>query len=204
MTLQKMIQSDKTPPCLFAWSLANECKTETKTGAYVLKELIVEAHRLDSTRLTTFTVNSETNMHPAFEIADFVSCNVYFGNDNAYHETMLDSLVRLPSEKYIRRQCNYYVDKPLLVSEFGASGIYGISGDVLFSEDFQAKYIKKVWEAIENVPQCSGGVLWCWADYYHRKYFTQTYAPFGPYGILNVERKPKKAFKMTCQIFGGK
>ena len=201
-TLKKMIQRDKNHPCIFAWSVANECKTESEVGTYVVEQLIEAAHRLDSTRLVTFTVNSETNIQPAFESADFISCNVYYGNDTAYHVNLLDSLVRLPSENYIRRQCKYYPNKPVLVTEFGAAGIYDIAGDVLFSEDFQTEYITRVWQAIQNVPECSGGILWCWADYYHRKYFTQTYAPFGPYGVLNVERKPKKAFKILCRIYG--
>ncbi len=180
ITLQKMIRRDKNHPCIISWSVANECKTETAAGTYVVSRLIREAHRLDTTRPVTFTVNGETNIQPAYREADFVSCNMYFGNDKAYHIRSLDSLVRIPSEDYIRRQCSYYPHKPVLISEFGAAGIYGVSGDVMFSEDFQAAYIKKAWEAIAAVPQCSGGILWCWADYYHRKYFIQTYAPFGP------------------------
>ena len=201
MMLEKMVNRDKNHPSVFAWSLANECKTETKTGTYVVQELIKEAHSLDSSRLVTFSVNNDVNAHPAYAMADFVSCNVYFGNDEAYHEAMLDSLVRQPAEMFIKRQCSVYPHKPMIVSEFGAAGIYGLSGNVSFSEDWQAEYIEKIWKAIVNVPQCSGGILWCWADYYHRKYFTQSYSPFGPYGVLNVERKEKKSFKKIKQFF---
>ena len=201
--LQKMIERDKNHPCIIAWSMANESKTETKTGTYVINRLIKETRALDDTRLITFTVNNEAGRHRAFENADFISCNIYYGNDNAYHIDLLDSLVRIASEKKLKAQCRYFPDKPLIVSEFGAAGLYGIHGDVIFSEEWQAEYIRQVWMAIKNVPECGGVVLWSWRDYYHRKYFTNTYAPFGPYGILNVRSIPKKSFYILKKLYGG-
>ena len=202
--LKKMIERDKNHPSIIAWSMANECKTETKVGNYVVKELIKEAHRLDTTRLVTFTVHDYVSKHPAFKDADFVSCNIYYGNDSAYHKSLLDSLVRKPSERELKQQVSYFPNKPLVVLEFGACGIYGIHGDVIFSEDWQSEYIKQMWKVIQSVPECSGGILWCWEDYYQRKYFNQTYAVFGPYGVLNVDGLPKKAFKTLCQLYSEK
>jgi len=204
ITLEKMILRDKNHPCIIAWSLANECKTDTKVGNYVLKRLIKKARSLDSTRLITFTVNDEVGKHKAFEDVDFISCNIYNGNNSAYHIDMLNSMVRIPSENDIRSACNYFPNKPMVVSEFGATGIKNIYGDVLFSEDYQAEYIKYVWKAITNVDECSGGILWSWADYYHRKYFNHTYAPFGPYGVVSVNRKPKKSFEVLLELFNEK
>ncbi len=117
---------------------------------------------------------------------------------------MLDSLVRIPTENDIRNESKYYPDKPFIVSEFGAAGIKNLHGDLLFTEDFQAEYIKSVWNAIKNVEECGGGILWCWTDYYHRKYFNHTYAVFGPYGVLNVNKYSKKSLKVLSQLFNEK
>ncbi len=203
-TLEKMIKRDKNHPCIIAWSLANESKTDTKVGTYVIKKIIKKVRSLDSTRLITFTVNNKVSNHTAFKDVDFISRNIYHGNNNAYHISMIDSMVRIPSENDIRNACNYYQNKPMIVSEFGVAGIKNIYGDVLFSEDYQAEYIKAVWKAISNVKECSGGILWSWSDYYHRKYFNQTYAPFGPYGVLNVNKVPKKSFEILSILFNEK
>jgi beta-glucuronidase len=199
--LKKMILRDKNHPCIIAWSLANESRTDTEIGEYVIRKLIKDARLLDKTRLITFTVNDEAGKHKAFEAADYVSCNIYFGNDNAYHAAMMDSLVRQPAENMIRKQAAFYPDKPLIVSEFGAAGIYSVHGDVIFSEDWQGEYIKQMWAAIHGVSECSGGILWSWRDYFHRKYFTQPYAPFGPYGVLNADNKEKISYTVLKRIF---
>ena len=51
-----------------------------------------------------------------------------------------------------------------------------------------------VWRAVEAVPEASGGIVWCWADYRHRRGFTNDFpAYFGPFGLVTFERRPKKA-----------
>ncbi len=199
-TVEKMIHRDKNHPSIIIWSLANECKTDSKVGEYAIRKLIHKAKKLDNTRLVTFTTNGDVKNHKAFEDADIISCNIYYGNDSAHHFASLDSLVRKPSENKIREQCSYYPNKPMIVTEFGAAGIKNIYGNNSFSEDFQAEYINNVWKAIKNVPACSGGILWSWADYYHRKNFNN-YNTFGPYGVLNINREPKKSFKTIIKLF---
>ncbi|HID39841.1 MAG TPA: hypothetical protein EYP36_10055, partial [Calditrichaeota bacterium] len=200
ITIERMIKRDRNHPCIIAWSLANECKTETDVGDYVIRELIKKARSIDDSRLITFSTNGEANQHPAFNEADIVCCNVYYGNDTAHHLNLLDSLVRKPSEEHIRRQCGYYPDKPMIVSEFGSGGIKKIRGDNSFSEEHQSEYIKQVWQAIKNVPGCSGGIVWSWADYYHRKNFIN-YNSYGPYGVVNINREPKESFKTISKMF---
>ena len=74
-----------------------------------------------------------------------------------------------------------FPDKPLVIAEFGAVGIPGMHGDIAATEDFQAAYIRSAWAAISGMPEVSGGVLWSWADYYHRRPF-QANGPFSGLG----------------------
>jgi hypothetical protein len=70
------------------------------------------------------------------------------------------------------------------------------------SEDFQAEYIRAVWTAISRESEVSGGVLWSWADYNHRRSSTSL-GPFGSYGAVTIDRKPKAALKALATMYGG-
>ena len=68
------------------------------------------------------------------------------------------------------------------------------------TEDFQADTIRAVWTAISGVPDVSGGVLWSWADYNHRRPFTSLGA-FGAFGAVTIDRKPKAALKALATMY---
>jgi beta-galactosidase/beta-glucuronidase len=200
--LEKMIRRDKNHPCIIIWSMCNECATNNEIGITVMRELIKQTKELDKTRLVTFVANANAREHLAFDQADIVCFNSYYGifmGEKCHHFAQLDSLVRAPSQRDIEQQRRHF-DKPIIITEFGTRGIKGVRGDIHYSEDFQSKCIEKVWEAINNVPDISGGVLWCWRDYYHRRDFIE-YATFGPYGVLTVDHKPKMSLASLAQMF---
>jgi beta-glucuronidase len=89
-----------------------------------------------------------------------------------------------------------------LITEFGAMGHTGTHGDAASTEDFQARYISTVWDAIAGNHDVAGGVLWSWADYYHRRHF-QSLGAFGPFGVVTVDRQPKEALKALSRAYGG-
>lgn len=204
--LERMIRRDRNHPSVIIWSMCNESQTATEVGISVMRKMIRRARELDPTRLVTFVIASQdAKPHRAFEEADLVAVNVYHGSLRprlAHHLGELEELVRKPSEEFLRRQLEAFPDKPLLVTEFGARGIAGLRGDVVYTEDFQAALIRATWKAIQNLEEVSGGVLWSWADYYHRRTFIQ-YAVFGPYGVVTVDRRPKAALRALAEMYGG-
>jgi beta-glucuronidase len=205
--LERMIRRDKNHPSVIIWSMCNESQTATEVGISVMRKLIRRTKELDKTRLVTFVISpQEAKLHRAFEDADLVAVNVYHGSLSgkiARHMNELEELVTRPSEEFIKRQLAAYPDKPLLVTEFGTRGVPGVRGDVVYTEDFQAACIQAAWKAIQNCEEASGGVLWSWADYYHRRAFI-AYAVFGPYGVVTVDRRPKAALKALTKMYGGK
>jgi beta-glucuronidase len=205
--LERMIKRDKNHPCVIIWSMANESKTETEVGISVMRKLLRRARELDGTRLVTFVISpQESRLHRAYEDADLVAVNVYHGSLSgkiATHASQFEELVTKPSAEFIRRQLDAWPGKPVLITEFGGRGVRGIHGDVPYSEDLQAALIQAAWRGIRKHEEASGGVLWCWADYYHRRTFIQ-YAVFGPYGVVTVDRRPKAALRALADMYGGK
>jgi beta-galactosidase/beta-glucuronidase len=173
--LETMIRRDRNHPCVIIWSMANESKTDTEVGIKVMRTLIRRTRELDRTRLVTFvTAPSSVQEHRAYEDADLVAFNMYpgsLGGPLVDHFDQLDERARKPAQENIRTQLAAFTDKPMLVTEFGAMGFPGLRGEVPSSEDFQAAYIRTIWEAIAGNPDLSGGVLWSWADYHHRRNF---------------------------------
>jgi beta-glucuronidase len=204
--LERMIQRDKNHPCIIIWSMANESQTATPIGINVMRKMIHRAKRLDESRLVTFVISaSDAKMHRAFEDADLVAINVYkgvFDGGIALHASDLEGHVTKASEQYIRRQLAAFPDKPLLVTEFGVRGVRGLHGGVAYTEDYQAALNEAAWKAIRSCKEVSGGILWCWADYYHRRTFNDN-GPFGSFGVVTVDRRPKAAFAALARMYDG-
>ena len=109
---------------------------------------------------------------------------------------------RQPAAKNIRAQLAAFLDKPMIVTEYGAMGFHGLRGGVPSSEDFQAAYIKTIWDAIAGDPELSGGVLWSWADYHHCRNFLSLGA-FGAFGVVTIDRQPKASLRALAEAYGG-
>jgi hypothetical protein len=138
----------------------------------------------------------------SFDETDIVCFNKYNGLDESSHIAQIYSFGYKSTVKELAELRSFYSNKPLLFTEFGCQSIKNIHGDVYYSEEFQAAYIERIWDAIKGNRGISGGILWCWADYYHRKYFIN-YAVYGPYGVVTIDRQPKKALEALARMYGG-
>jgi beta-glucuronidase len=205
--LERMIQRDKNHPCVIIWSMANESQTSTPAGINVMRKLIRRAKELDKSRLVTFVISTQdAKRHRAYEDADLIGINVYkgvFEAPIALHKKDLEERVTKASEEYIRRQLTAFPDKPVLVTEYGVRGVPGLHGDMAYTEDYQASLNEAAWKAIQNCKEASGGILWCWADYYHRRTFNDN-GPLGCFGVVTVDRRPKAALGALVRMYGGK
>ena len=204
--LETMVRRDRNHPCIIIWSMANESKTDNAIGIKVMRALIARTKELDPSRLVTFvTAPGSVRAHQAYEDAHLVATNMYYGSLSepvAEHRDQLDARVRRPTEQHLRHELAAFPDKPILITEFGAQGLHGQHGDVVGTEDFQAETVRAVWAAISGVPDVSGGVLWSWADYYHRRHF-QANGAFGAFGAVTIDRRPKATLKALATMFGG-
>jgi beta-galactosidase/beta-glucuronidase len=198
--LRSMVKRDKNHPCVIIWSMGNENETDKEPGITVMRELIRLAKKLDSTRLITYTVSYDPRKHLAFDETDIVCFNKYNGLDKARHISQIDSLGYQRTAKELAELRSFYSTKPLLFTEFGCQAVKGLHGDVYFSEEFQAAYITKIWKAIVENRGIAGGILWSWADYFHRKDFVLR-SHYGSYGVVTVDRRPKKGLEALSRMY---
>ncbi len=195
--LERMIRRDGSHPSVVIWSMANECETSDSMGIRAMERLLRRARALDDTRLLTYVANRAFEKNRAFALADLVAANLYYGMwDGPVAEDLsqIEERVHAPTRDALAAIARAFPDKPILLSEFGTIGIPGSGGDVRFSEDYQAAYLTAVWQAVEEVPEVAGGVVWSWADYRHRNGFLNDFPTFyGPFGLVTFDRHPKKA-----------
>jgi beta-glucuronidase len=162
-----------------------------------MERLLRRAKTLDRTRLVTYVANRAFEKNRAFALADFVAVNLYYGmwdGETAENLADLESRVQEPTRDELMKIARLFPDKPILLSEFGTIGVPGSGGDVRFSEDYQAAYLTAVWRAVAETPEVCGGVVWSWGDYRQRRGFTNDFpAFFGPFGLVRLDRTPKKA-----------
>jgi beta-glucuronidase len=196
--LEAMIRRDKNHACVAAWSMVNESGTDDAMGVKAVRRLIAKAKALDPERLVTFAAPGTLKGHLAYQQCDFLGLNDYkglFQGQEVHHLAGMRALVYQATLKDLRQEAARFPGKPLVLTEFGAHGLKGIHGDLRYSEDFQAEVLRLTWKAIQD-SGAGGGIVWAWADYHHQRDFvggTKYSAPFGPFGLVTVDRKPKKA-----------
>ncbi len=205
--LEQMVRRDGNHPSLVIWSMANECQTADELGIGAMARLLERAQELDPTRLATYVANQNLDKNGAFALADLVAVNLYFGmwdGPVARDLSEIEERVYTPTRQALAKLVQFFADKPVVLTEFGTIGIPGSGGDVRFSEDYQAAYLSAVWRAVDEVPELSGGIVWCWADYRHRHGFTNDFPTyFGPFGIVTFDRRPKKAQAVLHALWTG-
>jgi len=162
-----------------------------------MERLLRRAKALDPTRLATYVSNRRQEQNRAFALADLVAVNLYFGmfeEPLARDVSEIEERVYRPTRERLLEITRFFADKPVLLSEFGTVGVPGWGGPLRSSEDFQAAYVSAVWRAMSSVPDVAGGVVWSWADYRHRRGFTNGFpTEFGLFGLVTLDRQPKKA-----------
>jgi len=196
-TLEQMVRRDGNHASLVIWSMANECETSDERGVRAMRRLLARARALDPSRLLTYVASQNFEKNRAFDDADLVAVNLYYGmwdGETADDIGQIEERVFVPTRRALADVAATFPGKPVLLSEFGTIGIPGSGGDVRFSEDYQAAYVSAVWRAVEADPDIAGGIVWCWADYRHRNGFTNDFPTyFGPFGLVTLDRHPKKA-----------
>lgn len=203
--MEELIDRDYHHPSVLFWGVHNELDTKKSETVGITEQLVNLTRSKDSTRLVTYatTCPHEDILMKYFDV---IGINHYFG---WYHgsaegfKDMLESFRTYAMEQGVG-------DKPVIMSEFGAAGIYGDTGwePRLFSEDYQAEVLETALAIFEQDPHVCGSFVWQFADIRadlksHRGYFRDRARSFNNKGLVNEYRKPKLAFRAVKRIYSG-
>ena len=190
--LEDMINRDKNHPCVVMWSIGNEPDTENfPEDAYEYWHALYEqAHRQDQQNRPVTMVCCQNNYTKDIttRTMDVVCINRYYGWYNLSGD--------LESAEYaFDMELDFWqeIDKPVILSEYGADTINGLHGVVpeMFTEEFQVEYYKMMNRCLDQRDFVAGEMPWNFADFATQQ---------GPMrvggnrkGLFTRERRPKMA-----------
>ena len=163
--LRENVTRDKNRASVVLWSVANETPVSAARTAF-LARLAATARALDPTRLVTAAVFAGAHEQPDGSTVlriedplaahlDVVGVNEYVG----WYDGLPDKVGTLRWETTVQ--------KPLVLSEFGAGALYGLRGDSLtrWTEDYQAWLYREQLAMLRRVPFLRGMSPWILADF---------------------------------------
>ncbi|RLF17150.1 MAG: glycoside hydrolase family 2 protein [Thermoprotei archaeon] len=195
--IEEMIKQHKNRPSVIMYSVANEPRSNVETAYDFIKELCDHVKKLDPTRPVTFASMFHTE-DKALEAVDVISLNIYLGWYKYPGE--IDEGVR-EAERILDKVHEMYPDKPILITEFGAGAVSGFHHDppVMWSEEYQAEFIRKYIEMLKRKEYIIGMHIWNFADF--RTPQSARRVILNRKGLFTRTRQPKLAVKIVKEEF---
>ena len=198
---QEMIERDFHHPSIVFWGLHNEIATDTKPGYDITKCFYDHIKKLDDSRPITFaTCRIDTDT--ALEFADVIAMNIYpgwYGGHNPADEC----------EDVARRIINHVKEtgnenKPILISEFGAGGIYGENSfyNAKWTEEYQSEVLENTIAGFMKHKEINGVIIWQYCDM-RSSFELELTRPrsFNNKGMVDEYRRPKSVYFTVKKLF---
>lgn len=159
--IDEMIINHFNHPSIFCWGIFNECASDTPYGRECYKKMYDRIDKHDTNRPKTSASNKK-NSDICLDLEDIVSMNIYPLWYSFFGDSVQECVSAL--KDYIKQTGN--ADKPLIISEIGAGGIYGYRSDTSckWSEERQAQILD---EQLSNVlcdEDICGVFVWQFCD----------------------------------------
>jgi beta-glucuronidase len=197
--LKELISRDKNRASVIIWSMANETP-QSDARLTFLTNLVEATRKIDNTRLITAALEDHGKkgdwnvmvVDDKFaDVVDILSFNQYYG----WYGGKVDNI------KNIRWEID--IDKPIIISEFGAGALQGFHGDSLtrWSEEFQDILYRETLPTLAKIPQISGITPWILVDFRSPRRMLIPYQDgYNRKGLISETGNRKKAF-YTLQKF---
>lgn len=201
--LKEMVHRDKNRCGVVIWSLSNETYPGTPNRNNALIALTQKCRALDSTRLITHVVNTQSYKDNSFKVwdtiyeySDLICINEYIG--------WYDPWQGKPSDV---KWDFAYPDKPVFISEFGGEAVYGNNAGssdeaAYWTEGYQEQIYKDQIELFKTIPNLCGISPWLLFDYKSLGRMNQVYQKgYNRKGLLSEKGEKKKAWYIMEQYY---
>lgn len=198
-----MVQESLNHPSVIITGFLNENKSKSEEAYLLISQLVKIAREAQTGHLISFACN-DNKTDICHKLTDIVAFNTYPGwiGTQAGSPENLEKIVKADVETIVSHYSECYPDKPVIVSEMGTCGVYGMhdADAPQWTEEFQAEYVEAVLKATMNNPRLSGVCIWQLNDSpsYYRDGGTIRSKPFAMNlaGLYDEFRRPK----MVTQI----
>ncbi|WP_199613663.1 glycoside hydrolase family 2 protein [Paenibacillus alkalitolerans] len=196
---REMVEQHYNHPSIIIWAILNECASDTPEGREMYKAQLEQIRSMDQSRPLTFA-SHHRDKELCFDLADIVSFNLYplwYGEED-------------PGE--LCDQARKWADeagglgKPMIMSEFGADGYYGLRDPARFkgTEERQADIIRRNIVAYQARPFISGMLIWQFCDCKVTEgngWLLSRAGTQNSKGIVDRYRRPKLSYDTVKSLF---
>jgi beta-glucuronidase len=190
--LEEIISRDKNRANIIIWSMANETPNNEDRLAFITR-LAKRAGELDDQRLISAAIYDMKKIKPGIwtvvdkliDVLDVIGFNQYYG------------WIAGTPDDLDERDWELNNQKPIIMTEFGASSPFDKHGDKLekYTQEYQEYYYQKTIEMIKRTPDFSGTCPW--NLYEHRsplRLMSKIEDGFSRAGFISYNGQKKKAF----------
>lgn len=197
--LRDNIARDHNRASIILWSIANETPISAERTDF-LKNLAAYARQLDSTRLLTAAMNRTANSDgfvrtlsdPLGEYIDVLGLNEYVG----WYEGRIEDMDKI--------QWQNPLNKPVIVSEFGAETPFNVHGpaDQKWNEEYQVRVYENQLKMLSKVPSIVGMSPWLLMDFRSpRRFLIGIQDDYNRKGLISDRGQHKRAFYVLQQFY---
>jgi beta-glucuronidase len=202
--LKEVIRRDKNRAGTIIWSISNETPVIPERLSF-LRKLVDTVRAYDNTRLISSALlihkneglQSKSLDDPMAEYVDVVSFNHYHG----WYGGRIEELSTLSFDFND-------VNKPVLVSEFGAGALKGYHNEeepVIWTEEYQDFLYRETLKMMDNISQLRGFTPWILADFRSpRRFLPGIQDGWNRKGLISETGDKKKAFYTLREFYRSK
>lgn len=195
--IEEMIENHYNHPSIIMWGILNECVSDTDFGRECYKTLYDKIASMDKSRPKT-SASNKISTDICYDLEEIVSVNIYpMWYSSANTEETISKV-----KNHMEETNNS--NKPLIISEIGAGGIYGYRNEnkCKWSEERQAEILEKqLSSSLEDEDVC-GVFVWQFCDCrVDESWFYGRPGSNNNKGIVDEFRRKKLAFNTVKEVF---